>query len=236
MAGEQTAAILKNSSIATVLSGFMIAICALTVVVWKSIKPQAKKCIDNWPNNMTTQCTLEESMYTDDMPQLDELATQAVQLIQIGVMAVGFAVALLFLPPWCAACGKKNHQRCQENCCGFIACFSTAAGFAAGVACVVIPYVAKYMLDTEVCNVMLPMMEEAKALSEELDIAYCTPHCMAAIAAFIESLCGMGGKFMTLAGVGFITAVCAIFTFFVNCISCCVSSKENAKTRPADGF
>ena len=92
------------------------------------------------------------------------------------------------------------------------------------------------MLDTQVCDFMLPMMEEAKKLSEELDTAFCTPECMAAITAFIESLCGMGDKFMTLAGVGFITAVCAIFTFLVNCISCCVSSKKNAKTRPEDGF
>ena len=241
MAGERTANILKYSSIATVLSGFLIAICALTVVVWTRITPKAEKCIETWPadtttskgfkirHNITTQCSFQQSMYTDQIPELDDLANEVVQLIQLGVMAVGFGVAVLFLPPWCTACGKKTHNRCQENCCGCISCFSTALGFAAGAACVIIPYIAKTMLDQQICDKWLPIMTEATV---NINNAWCTKECMAAITAFIESLCGMGEKFMTLAGVAFITCIAATFTFFVNCISCCVSSKAKAEVEP----
>jgi len=235
MAGERTANILKYSSIATVLSGFLIAICALTVIVWTRITPKAEKCIETWPadtttvkgvkirHNITTQCSFDQSMYTDQIPELDDLANEVVQLIRLGVMAVGFGVAVLFLPAWCTACGKKTHNRCQENCCGCISCFSTALGFAAGAACVIIPYIAKTMLDQQICDKWLPIMTEATV---NINNAWCTKECLAAITAFIESLCGMGEKFMTLAGVAFITCIAATFTFFVNCISCCVSSAE----------
>ena len=246
MAGERTANILKYSSIATVLSGLLIAICALTVVVWTRITPKAEKCIETWPadtttvkgvkirHNITKQCSFHQSMYADQIPELDDLANEVVQLIQLGVMAVGFGVAVLFLPPWCTACGKKTHNRCQENCCGCISCFSTALGFVAGAACVIIPYIAKTMLDQQICDKWLPIMTEAKVLAKNNDnMAWlCTAECMAAITAFIESLCGMGEKFMTLAGVAFITCIAATFTFFVNCISCCVSSKAKAEVEP----
>ena len=241
MAGERTANILKYSSIATVLSGVLIAICALTVVVWTRITPKAEKCIETWPadtttskgftirHNITTQCSFHQSMYTDQIPELDDLANEVVQLIHLGVTAVGFGVAVLFLPPWCTACGKKTHNRCQENCCGCISCFSTALGFAAGAACVIIPYIAKTMLDQQICDKWLPIMTEATV---NINNAWCTKECLAAITAFIESLCGMGEKFMTLAGVAFITCIAATFTFFVNCISCCVSSKAKAEVEP----
>ena len=213
-------------------SGVLIAICGLTVVSWKSITPKAEKCIETWPTgNFTTQCTFERKMYVESIPKLDEAATSAVRLLQMGIAGVGFAVALMFLPPWLAACAKKRGHAWKEKCCGFIACFSTFIGFGCAVACVVIPLSAKVALDSNICGPILPKMKKAKATMKALENSFCTVECLGAITAFIESLCGLGNKFLIVAIVGFLTCILATLAFLANAISCCVTSKA-AKVQP----
>lgn len=223
---ENAAKNLQNVSMLAAGSGLLIAICGLTVVSWKSITPKANKCIETWPpGNYTTQCTFDRNMYNKRIPDLDKSATVAVSFIQAGIAAVGFSVAVMFLPPWCAAYAKKSGHQWREKCCGFIACFTTFIGFGCAVACVVIPFSAKATLDSNICGPILPKMKKAKAVMGTLETNFCTEDCIAAVTAFIESLCGLGNKFMIIAGIGFLTCILASFAFLANAISCCVTSK-----------
>ena len=223
---------LEYASLSAAASGVLIALVGLTLVSWTSIIPKADQCIETWPStNITTQCTFERKTYSEDIPKLDKAATGVVKFMQAAVAAVGFCVAVMFLPPLFAACAKKRGHVWREKCCGFIACFSTFIGFGCAVACVVIPFSAKLSMDAKICGPMLPKMKKAKAAMSVLENDVCTVECIAAITAFIESLCGLGNKFLIVAIVGFLTSILATLAFLTNAISCCVTSK-GAKVQP----
>ena len=54
-------------------------------------------------------------------------------------------------------------------------------------------------MDAKICGPMLPKMKKAKAAMSVLENNVCTVECIAAITAFIESLCGLGNKFLIVA-------------------------------------
>ena len=107
---------LEYASLSAAASGVLIALVGLTLVSWTSIIPKADQCIETWPStNITTQCTFERKMYSEDIPELDKAATGVVKFMQAAVAAVGFCVAVMFLPPLFAACAKKRGTCMEKN-------------------------------------------------------------------------------------------------------------------------
>lgn len=234
---------LSRSAAGAFVMGLCIGIVAFQLIKWEPIGPQCDTCLEQWPDtygehdNLTWpfQCGLHKTYYSTDMKTVDASATQIIGLIQLGVMAVGFVVCVLNLPPLCTAyCEKKGNQCCRRFC-GFISCFATLAGFVCGVACVVLPIIA----ESSVKQICQPLQASVK-----LAVAYepgdeCSKDCFDVPVSFLNQFCGLPAKFMIITIIGLSVMLFTAMSFILNalgCCSCCLKKreKENAKVVPGD--
>lgn len=240
---------LKRSATGAFVMGLAIAIAALAVITWKPISPLCDTCVENWPKtypdyvngqNVTwpSQCGLEITYYNTDMKDVDATATQVVGLIQLGVMAVGFVVCILNLPPLITAWAEKNDHQCCRRCCGLISCFATLAGFACGVACVVIPIIAESSIK-QICT-PLQVSVQAAILFDLGDA--CIKQCIAVPIAFLDQFCDLPKKILVVTVIGFFVVLFTAMSFILNalgCCSCCLKKREkdqDVRIVPAEAY